>query len=94
MKRSRDHWLLLLFAIAAGVLISQWLQRPAPPPETVRIEEGKTIDFSSGQAVVKDDAADRAAMAKAKEEIDEATAGVTFAPTKKSGDEAHPESSE
>lgn len=42
--------------------------------------EGKTIDFSSGQPVVKDSPEDRAAMEKALKEIAEATQNVTFGP--------------
>jgi hypothetical protein len=48
---------------------------PAPP---VAIQDGKTIDFSSGQAVVKDDAKEKAAFDRSLAEIDSATANVTF----------------
>ena len=83
MKRTRYHWLLLLIAIAIGVLLSRLLRKPAPSPsDPVKIEDGRTIDFSSGQPVVKDEAADRAALGKAKKEMDEARAEVTFKPTK------------
>lgn len=82
MKRTRYHWLLLLLAIAIGVVLSLWLQHPPNPSPMVNIEEGRTIDFSSGQPVVKDEAADRMALEKAKKEMDEATADVTFKPTK------------
>jgi hypothetical protein len=55
--------------------------RVAPPPPTltaVPIQDGKTIDFSSGQAVVKDDVKEKAALDRAVAEIDAATANVTF----------------
>jgi len=90
MKRSRRHWWWLLLAIAIGVLLGRWLQRPAPPPPLVKIEDGRTIDFSSGQPVVSDEAADRAALAKAQREIDEAVADVKFAPTKPGEKDAPP----
>ena len=48
----------------------------------VPIQDGKTIDFSSGQAEVRDDAADRAAIEKAQREMNEATADIPFAPAK------------
>lgn len=80
--RSRLRWLLLLIAISAGVLIGWWWQHSKSAPATVPIVEGKTIDFSTGQPVVRDEAADRAAIEKAKAEMDEATADIKFAPTK------------
>jgi len=58
---------------------------PAVTPETpaeVPIQEGKTIDFSSGKPEVRETDADRAALERAKREMDEATRNVTFAPTK------------
>jgi hypothetical protein len=78
----RPHWLWLLLAVAAGVLLSRGWQSSRTPPATVPIEEGKTIDFSSGQPVIKDEAADRSAIQKAQREMDEAAANITFAPTK------------
>jgi hypothetical protein len=55
--------------------------------EPVPIQEGKTIDFSGGSPVVKDDAANKARMEAALKEIDEASRTVTFSgeptPTKK-----------
>jgi hypothetical protein len=56
--------------------------KPTTPPAEVAIQDGKTIDFSSGQPRVQDSAADRAALEKAKREMNEATKDVTFAPTK------------
>jgi hypothetical protein len=52
------------------------------PPEPIALgtkeTERKTIDFSSGQAVVKDTAEDQAALEAGLKEIAEATQGVTF----------------
>ncbi len=56
---------------------------PAPPvshPE-VPIQEGKTIDFSSGKPVVKESTDDKAVIDTAKKEMDEATKNITFEPT-------------
>ncbi len=49
-------------------------------PGVVAIQDQKTLDFSSGKAVVKDDAAEKAAIEAALKEIEEATQGVTFGP--------------
>lgn len=68
-------------AIGLGVALAWWWRKQTPPP-VVPIQDGKTIDFSSGQAEVRNDDADRAAIEKAKREMDEATADITFAPTK------------
>ena len=54
----------------------------AKPLPDVAIQEGKTIDFSSGQPEIRDTPEDRAALEKAKAEMDEATQDVVFAPTK------------
>jgi hypothetical protein len=48
-------------------------------PETER----KTIDFSSGQPVVKDSPEDKAALEAAVRDIDAAAKDVTFEPAKK-----------
>lgn len=55
-----------------------------PVPAEVPIQEGKTIDFSSGKPEVRETDEDRAAIERAKREMDEATKDVTFAPTKSS----------
>ncbi|MBS0664119.1 MAG: hypothetical protein JSR48_12710 [Verrucomicrobia bacterium] len=52
----------------------------APTHPEVPIQEGKTIDFSSGKPVVKESAEDQAAIAAAKKEMDEATKDITFEP--------------
>jgi hypothetical protein len=55
---------------------------PVPAPAEVPIQEGKTIDFSSGQPEIRETDEDRAALEIAKREMDEATKDITFAPTK------------
>ncbi len=51
------------------------LMGPAGP---VEIPDGKTLDFSSGAAVVKDTPADQAVLAKVLKEMEEAARTVTF----------------
>lgn len=51
---------------------------PTAPVVDLRGTERKTIDFSSGQPVVKDGAADRAALEQGLKEIEEARKNVTF----------------
>ncbi|MDQ5977122.1 MAG: hypothetical protein QG602_94 [Verrucomicrobiota bacterium] len=68
-------------------------QTVLPPKEEVVLgatTERKTVDFSSGQAVVKDSAEDRAAIDEAMKDIAEATKGVTFEPAKKPKDATPP----
>ncbi len=56
---------------------------PASTPLDLAQHEAKTIDFSSGQPVVKDSATDRAALDQGLKDIEEATRGVTFEAAKK-----------
>ncbi len=61
-------------------------QTVLPPKEPVVLDaqtERKTVDFSTGQAVVKDSAADRAAIDEAMKDIAAASKEVTFEPTPK-----------
>lgn len=51
---------------------------PKPKPDLVPIEDGKTIDFSTGLPIVKDSAKDKAALERALKEMEEAAAGVSF----------------
>lgn len=58
--------------------------RPVPtvvtPTGMVEIPDGKTVDFSSGHAVITDTPADRAKMAKALKEMEDAARTVKFDP--------------
>lgn len=62
-------------------------QTALPPKEDVVLgtatTERKTVDFSSGQPVVKDSAEDRAAIDEAMKDIAAASKEVTFEPTAK-----------
>jgi len=55
---------------------------PASAPAEIPIQEGKTIDFSSGKPEIRTTNEDRIAIERAKREMDEATKDITFAPTK------------
>ena len=48
--------------------------------DPVTIQDGKTIDMSSGRPVVRDDARSRAAIDKSVKEMEEAAKDVTFGP--------------
>jgi hypothetical protein len=59
-----------------------------PPPvvvpgarPAVRIQDGKTIDFSSGKPVVKESGEEKAIIDAAVKEMDEAAKNVRFGPT-------------
>ncbi len=97
MKRRLVYFVIgLLAGMVGGYFYLR--HRSAPPPavaptpatattETesltdVAIQEGKTIDFSSGKPEIRDTPEDRAALEKAKAEMDEATKDIVFEPTK------------
>ena len=80
-------------AAAASTPVALLPPAPAPAPvpaqlvvragrngEAVPIQDGKTIDMSSGRPVVRDDARSRAAIDKATKEMEEAAKDVTFGP--------------
>ena len=84
---------IVLSAVALLVTHSPALALKTPHPE-VAIQDGKTIDYSSGRPVVKDDAKQKAAIDKSTKEMDEAAKGVTFgSPTAKPAAPAKPFSS-
>jgi zona occludens toxin (predicted ATPase) len=56
---------------------------PSAAPVDLTQHDNQTIDFSSGRPVVKDSAADRAAIEQAKKDMAEAVKGVTFGPPAK-----------
>jgi hypothetical protein len=58
--------------------------QPAPAGAAgVAIQDGKTIDFSSGKPVLKDSPEEKALIARSVKEMDEAAQEVTFAPPAK-----------
>ncbi|HEY5078991.1 MAG TPA: hypothetical protein VII43_04065 [Opitutaceae bacterium] len=83
MKQRRIAPALIGAATAAAVLwmyASHGSRERRPPQEAVPIQDAKTIDFSGGSPVVRDGAADRAAMDAALKKIDAAAGTVTFQP--------------
>jgi hypothetical protein len=75
---------LALWSIShRGMLKSRVTRSPVAaktPALAVPIQDGKTLDFSSGKAVVKDSAADRTAIDRSVTEMNAAAGNVTFAP--------------
>jgi hypothetical protein len=72
--------------VAAALAAALWAYSSRARPRSaaqapVAIQDGKTIDFSGGSPVVKDSAADKAALAAALRDIDAATKTVTFPAT-------------
>lgn len=63
--------------LARPVGVAPVFSTPRGPME---IPDGKTLDFSSGRAVVKDTPEDQAKLAKALKEMEEAARTVTFDP--------------
>jgi hypothetical protein len=81
MASSRIYKLCLAITILVmAALAGFYLQRKPAPPAPIDIEHGKTIDFSTGQAVVTETEEDQAALKKAELEMEEATAEITFQP--------------
>lgn len=76
MNRTRIARLLVAAAVVAAAL---WLYlgRGHGTRATVPIQDAKTIDFSNGSPVVKDDPASRDRMQKALSQIDDATRGMS-----------------
>lgn len=98
MRRSKEIMVLLALLVGAMAFVLWYvidrraknraaapvaIEGPAPhPPVDLTKVDGKTVDFSSGQPVVKDSPADQAAIDAALKEMAEATKGVTFGPAK------------
>ncbi len=74
-------WLLVL---TVAIALAYRLLRPPPaapaPRPTVEVRDRATIDFSSGQPVVRDDAGEKAIIDAALNEINEAAKNITFEP--------------
>lgn len=88
-KSSRVELVLMAMLLVVAMAAYAWMQhrathRRGSQPE-IAIQDGKTIDFSSGRPVVKDDAKQKAAIDRAVREMDAAAASVTFAPAQPAG---------
>ena len=77
--QTRKLWLAIAILIVAVIIGFVW-KRPKVPSAPVAIEDGKTIDFSTGEPVMKGSAEDQAAIEKAQREMEEATEEITFSP--------------
>lgn len=75
--RYRKIGLAIAVLVLAGI-VGYFLNRPANPPPSIAIEDGKTIDFSTGEPVMTGTAEDQAAIEKAQREMEAATEGITF----------------
>ncbi len=78
---------MLLIVAAILIAVGLWsisrrgnIPRAPSARPGVAIQDGKTIDFSSGKAVVKDSAKEKAALDRSVAEMNAAAANVTFAP--------------
>jgi hypothetical protein len=69
--------------------LSARTDKAAPSPE-VAIQDGKTIDFSTGKPVVKNSADEKAIIDAAVKEMDAAAKDVSFAPNSSPGQEKKP----
>ncbi|MEO5960429.1 MAG: hypothetical protein ABIZ49_12645 [Opitutaceae bacterium] len=92
--KSRAPWILVATALIALVVIVAVRRRPAvsspvsipaknaataaAQTEVVPIQDGKTIDFSPGFPVVKDSEGEKAIIARATKQMEDASRGVTF----------------
>lgn len=76
-------WFLFTSRPAAAPNQPASSRRPARLQPPVAIQDGKTIDFSSGKPVIKDSPEEKAIINRATHEMDEAAKNVTFAPTEK-----------
>jgi hypothetical protein len=72
--------LLVATAMVVGALAFRHFKPAGKINPPVDIQEGKTIDFSSGKPVVKDSEKEKAIIDAAVKEMDEATKGITFDP--------------
>lgn len=94
MKSPRTELILLVVLLVGAMAAYVWMQGRATKargskPE-VAIQEGKTIDFSSGRPVVQDDAKQKSAIEKSVKEMAAAAANVTFPPAKPAEKKAEP----
>ena len=71
----------VVIILSACALFLAWkIADSSKPRPEVAIQDGKTIDFSSGRPVVKDTAKEKASIEKSVKEMEEAAKGVSFSP--------------
>jgi hypothetical protein len=94
MRRSKEIIVLLTLLVGAMAFVLWYVidrrakNRAAPPaaarslspapPVDLTKHDGQTVDFSTGQPVVKNNPQDQAAIDAAVKDMSEATKGVTF----------------
>ncbi|MSU22551.1 MAG: hypothetical protein EXS32_01895 [Opitutus sp.] len=80
--KSRPLWIFVAVIVlgAIGLLVARKKMLPGKLKPEVAIQDGKTIDFSSGKPVVKDTEKEKAIIARAEKDMAEAAKGVTFSP--------------
>lgn len=80
--KNRRLWIFVAVAVlgaAALLLVRRKMAANKPKPQ-IAIQDGKTIDFSSGKPVVRDTAKEKASIEKAVKEMEDAAKGVSFPP--------------
>lgn len=79
MKNRRRWVVVTILGLLAGALaLARWRLGPRKIHPEIVIQDGTTIDFSSGKPVIKDTAKEKASIEKAVKEMEEAAQGVTF----------------
>lgn len=78
--KNRPLWVFVAVIVlsAVALLLMDWQTASMKPKPEVAIQDGKTIDFSSGRAVVRDSAKEKAIIEKSVKDMEEASKGVTF----------------
>lgn len=78
--KNRRLWVVVavLVLVAGALALARWRFGPRKIHPEIAIQDGTTIDFSSGKPVIKDTAKEKASIEKAVKEMEEAAQGVTF----------------
>lgn len=78
--KNRPLWVFVTVIVlsAVALLLMDWQTSSTKPKPEVVIQDGKTIDFSSGRAVVRDSSKEKALIEKSVKDMEEASKGVTF----------------
>jgi len=81
--KSRLLWIFAAVIVlsAVALFVARTKLAPGKRHPDVAIQDGKTLDFSSGRPVVKDTAKEKADIAKAVKEMEDAAKDVSFSST-------------
>lgn len=90
--KNRLLWVFVAVTVlsAVALLLSRWKMASAKPHPEVAIQDGKTIDYSSGKPVIKDTAKEKASIEKSVKEMEEAAKGVSFSSPQPPAKKAEP----